>query len=523
MPTITREIQETYESITRPVVLDILREVLQITNLPADFPIIYNGDSATFKLVNTSIGGGNVLNSVYMPGTDKLYVDVVEETPESDMLTMQTLYPENRFIFQDADVNTLIKPAYTQQTIVMSMRMKFKDKPTAERWRNGVRRAISQLRQENVHSIRYHYPVPKEFLVVLHAIWKRREARAPYGQTFQEWLKLHFTSKATTITDQAGRNDLLVIREMQTMVLGWFDFTIPPAVEKPDDGSASHVVAFEYRFTFDKPISCVMRYPVMVHNQLLDDEMLLVGGDYDPESWLRAPAASRERFDAITDRFQTRAMDTLSYLRLPESDEWRPQYIPIGTTTLATLLLELEVENPQELLNLTEIPNFELYPEIEQYMRTQHRWLPLATESAVVITVYDGDAMIDPTRYEIDSDLNLRLLYEPNIRNTYRVRIGLVNDLSLMSQRAGEALRQNGVAALRILATLDPMLPNYTLLTVGVMKKVDYFDAVTRIKTTNRRYFNGSEIARASVGIFAITAQRKVDDGYREQQTETAE
>jgi hypothetical protein len=132
-----------------------------------------------------------------------------------------------------------------------------------------------------------------------------------------------------------------------------------------------------------------------------------------------------------------------------------------------------------------------------------------------VVELFQNDDRVDPESITIDNDLNVRTTFDMSLRFTYRLRISVVNNLTILTSDAIERLRKNGALALAILTALEPRLEEWGFLpsmaTDGSLPRDEFWRAIARIRTTNEHYRTKHEVIRMHVMSFAIDARRMAD------------
>ena len=455
MPKISLGVPETNESILRPAVFDVARNILKITGLPKDTPIRLPGSTGTVVMPGSQLTPGSENNS--FTSSQKLTIEVSEEYSEDATLTTAVFNGDSQLIFLDPKLGVALKPVFTKSTVTLTVNYRSDSRSGAERWRNEIRSRTNMGRVENLHSINYHYPLPPEYLVILHEIHLKRETVAGYGETLKQWFDNCFTPRYTSILDQAGENPVLAIAESQLAIVGWFDFTAQPERgEKSEDGGAWNI-SFNYTFVFDKPTDVVMRYPMMIHNQLLPVRLRGREVPYRLESTIRSPSYAGLHYGMFAETYPgaTFGLDGIS---VPEYDDWLPKAVPSFTNSVLRLMLKVNPLNLREVMDLTDMGDFSIKSTIAKYMKDNAVWLNTPGEAAILITLFKGDLAVRSGILKVDSNLKVTTTVDLSMREEYHLRVGIVTDLSTLSQRARDALRKDAAAFFDIVYTIDSSL-----------------------------------------------------------------
>ena len=111
-------------------------------------------------------------------------------------------------------------------------------------------------------------------------------------------------------------------------IQGLFGFTESP--EKANMGGETDmwITEFTYKVTFDIPLGVHMVYPIMIHNQLLDDRYIAPASE-DDEKHDKAFSHSLKAlhfFEVPQDIKRHQAF--AAAVQIPENDDWLPDNAP---------------------------------------------------------------------------------------------------------------------------------------------------------------------------------------------------
>lgn len=510
MPKISLRLPETYTSITRPVVLDVFRALAVMTGVGEDARLSYSGvaDGQPLFASRTNTPKQQVDNA-HFRHEGVLWIDVVENFDENELLTTPVHYPDALMVFQDPKIAVELKPVYVAAEVTMTVNYRARDLRAAQAWLGEIRRRISEGRAEHVHKADYQYPIPKEYMLILHEIYKLRESNAGYGEDFRKWFYDHASKKITTLTKMDGTEPLLVVDERQEGIMGWFDFTTPPKEERGESGSL-WLISFDYKFKYEKPIEMAMSYPIVVHNQLLPHNYR---GDNGAATWNRIEgdmSLMNQRFDFF--RQQSGFYDgNTDGIIIPYFDDWVPKLFPRATRTVISALIGVNPNDPTRVCNLHELPDYQITPLFMDYLKESHDWLGRFGGLPFLITVYSGDTQIAEDNIVIDESLEIRTAYPMDLRSIYHVRLGILMDLSLLQESALERLLNNPEVCLAILKIIDPNIERKGLLPSVVggkrVNKNEWWRAVRGINSTHEQYRSPATIMLSRVGLFTIVTK----------------
>ncbi|BAW19208.1 hypothetical protein [Ralstonia phage RP12] len=447
------------ESVTRPVVFDITRQIQEWTGLSA-MTILFNGDAEAAIQPGSDIDGAPAFNNT---ASRELWRVNVREEHQTDRLLStavhQTEYPE---FFFDQAIGVFLRPVYSPTILTLEFEYRSTDVNNARRWRDEIRARVSTNRDIRTHVINYSYLIPKEFMPLLEHIWTLREAQAGYGDDLETYLSNHFTQNVTKITnmgDQKG-NERWAIAEQQGRIMGQFDFQELPDEPQKQGDTAAWRQTFSYRIYYDCPIATSADYPVLVHNQLIDQQYLM----FQPKDDIQTFESRGSRSSVALGAFEVDqlAKPTIrSGIRLPEFHEFYPRSAPRYTLQVLSALIGIAV-NPdgstnRTIMNFNEIDeNWEFRKEFIDHLKYDHNYLPKYGESLVNLTVYDGHMPLHQSMFYVDQDLNVVLNFDPDLRRTYYVRLSLLMDPFQLSQGARDRARNNADGLILIGAAVCP-------------------------------------------------------------------
>lgn len=459
MPKITLTVPETQESVTRPIIYTVTRNLFQAMQIPPDTKIFYPGDIERGMQPGSELTQTPGVNSLSF--TNKLTVEVDENYDVDNVLATSVNRPENLIVFRDDLLETIIKPVYSNTDITINFKYRAIDKTTAIRWRDDLRMRTSMMEGSilNIHDLSYHYLIPEEYFVILKEIHRCRETVDGYGDEYDKYLQEHLSTKASKLTTLAGTQEAWGVSETQMRVIGYFDFEgFPEAGSKEDDGD-TWTISFSYKFKYEKPIACVMMYPLMIHNQLLSPKF-------------RPSIADIERYDSVNryahkytlsgEAFKffeshSKIPNTTPGVAIPAFDEFIPSDIPISTLRVFTALVNIDTDNPNFLLSFKDLgKNYQLHPAILRFMVGEAPFMARKLGLSIFNLSLYRNIYIVNDYLTVDSDLNVNAIGPLSLRNYYHIRLSVVTDLSLLSKDALDRLRNNGDALKIILEYLDP-------------------------------------------------------------------
>jgi len=460
MPNVNVTIPETIETITRPVVYDIIKQVSSITKINKVSKVFFPGENTKMQTQSSSIDSDQerfpLFNTNYIT-----YIEVNEDYLEENINSTAISRNEHSPIFLDPQLDIKISPIYVSTVVEINFKYTTPSRAEALRWRDDIRIKVSQMRDINLHDITYSYHIPYQYMTLLKVIWERRESIEPYGQSFEEYIRSNFTNRLTLVGDLVGKDARLVIPETQMRIIGDYDFdAVPEKPEKSDDGV--WIINFSYKFIYDKPIACNMKYPIMVHNQLLPINYTnFVDKSYDLDKVSKRFTKSLNALHAFeVGTVMTAARDDGVVKRIPEVDDFIVKNHPVATGSIFIALVEVE-EDKRTLLNLHELGDIVLDSDIVQFLEDgEYQYLTQTYKSIFNISLYRNDYLTSKETISIDSNLTVKATNDLNLRNQHRVRFSIVTDLTLLDPKAIERLRNNPIVLVKVIQSINKIFRN---------------------------------------------------------------
>ena len=450
-------IPETTETVMRPVALEVVRQLMQITGLSPKTNIAFFGELEQNKQLNSAIGAeGDDPNK--FAHNDKITLEVSEVFSPDRVPNEAVFNPENLLIFNDDALDISMRPVYAWMDASISVKYRASNKNQAIQWRDYMKSKISRNQTLNLHKVSYSFGIREELLYVLKELHRLRENVAGYGESFDEYFKANRAPSMTQLTNQSGTASLWVVPETQVQVQGYFDWELPE--ESVKDGSGEAVTtSFTYKFFYARPTEVAMIYPIVVHQQLLDQKFRDVPLE-DHNDVRTSKSIIGRVFGAFQSDTPTQEQLLEYGYSIPTFDEHRPKMIPKTTRRLITGLVTIDDATSHYLLNLGALGERQFTPDVLAYMRAEYLNLTKPGLCVFNVALYKNEFLIafDPPAIIIDADLNVDTVNPPDLRVQYHVRISLLTDLELLRNQALFRLQDHGRAAQQILLAIDPTL-----------------------------------------------------------------
>ena len=485
MPNIYLTIPEVEQAVSRPSILKIVQQVQELTGFPENTKTMFAGDIRTQQTA-----GSGIADTSRHPRFDNDVYNYIEVEEDHDLMSINTTAvgrKEHIPVFFDEKLGVQISPIYSSVNVSINFVYKSPSKTDVLRWRDQIRMKISAMRDINLHKIEYHFGIPVQLLVILKHIYDKREAVEPYGDTFEQYVKSFSTERLTLLGDLVGKNARIAVTETQTRIVGLYDFEgMPQKPEREDTGNWS--ITFTYKFTYDRPLGMQMKYPVMVHNQLLDDPYLNYQLPFDkqeivPKSFSYSLNAMHA-FENDTVMNAVRQIDPL--IRIPDCDDFVTTFNAVGYAPALSVLTSVE-DDKKTLFNLNELGDYDIDVDILDFIRnSEFPYICRQFHSMLYLGFYRDKFLTNTESINCDLSLNVSSNQELDLRTQHRVRLFICTDLRMLKPGAIQRLREYPKALVKIIGCINELIrdhPDFNEL--YTMKRVSHvhFDKIYSIIT----------------------------------------
>jgi len=457
MPVVNMSLNNTSQSFVRPVVIEIVNQVMAATKIDKKVPIFYGGEMGLQQAAGSGVDQADNRRARF-EALRRMVIEEEEVYAEDQHTTDIVGKINNIPIFADRALGVYILPTYTTTTMNVKFRYETRSKEECLRWRQEMTMKYMMLRISLMHQITYSYTLPEPIWELVENIYECREAVAGYGEMFGEYLNKCMTNRLTVIGNENGKNRQFAVTERQDRIQGFFDFTTDPHKPEYEGDKGVWVIEFTYSFTYQKPVGVDTWFPIMVHNQFLKDKFL----DFQPMTLTRDPYM-RDIRDWSLGMFETgQTLGVIKprypYLRIPQDDDFNITNPSPGTGTFLLVLMKLSADG-DNTFNLKELGDTVIDPAILKWLEDgEWRHIGRFGSSIIQAEVYKNDQRLADPTVSVDKDLNVKLHVKIDLRCTYRVRFSLVTDLSFLQLDAFERLQCHPKAFVRILGAINELL-----------------------------------------------------------------
>ncbi len=460
MPRLNLPVPETQSNIFRPVVFSIMKDLQRLTNIPPQANILFPGTEEQVAQKGTAIGE-NDRQIVQYPYSDNIKITAQEEYDKDRILSTATQRPEHKLIFLDDNLGVLMKPIYSDNDHTLTFDFRSKSKALSRKWRDEIRTRVSMMRDVFYHTVSFHYMIPVEFLTILQAIHALRENNLGYGEDFEHWFTNNSTNRLTTITNQAGEHTSYVIAEVQTRVIGYFDFPEAPDKAQKENEADAYTTNVVYKFKFSKPIEVCLQYPIMIHNQILDDKYRVTNEVPNEDKKMLGFSYSAKSLYKFEKMYQLdELINNRLYVHLPKEDEFIPNNIQLGTVAVWSALCQIE-DDKRTLLNLNELGDLMFDEEILQWIKdVEYPYITQPYQSLIQVQLYRSMYQASQSCIECTNEGIIKATSDLDLRKNHRVRFSLLCNFTYLNKETIKRVQKYPSVMAKLLRAIDECLKN---------------------------------------------------------------
>lgn len=460
MPNISVVLPEVDQSVSRPIAIGVIGQLQQIIKLPKDMKIFFPGPMGTMQAPGSSIDDIAGSRDAMFESNRIGFIEVEEDYDVYGLNNSSIGTEEQIPIFEDPRLGVSVRPEYATTNVKINVRYRTTSSNEADAWLRDMRMRISRYRDIILHKLDYHFSIPESLNDILINIWENRAAVEPYGDSLRQYLLSHMTERTTFIGDTVGKNTNMVFTETQKMVQGMFDFEGMPDKPTKDESTGTWSVVFSYKFSYEKPIGCTMKYPIMVHNQLLNKEYTdFSNPGYDPTSGENSFSRSLYAMNAFRmDTLMNNVSPPDPYIRIPSFDDFVPKQIPTGCGT-AMLVLSSVADDKRSLINLKELGDIVLDQDIMQFIEeVEWPYICQQFKSVIYLALFKNEYQKSNGSIVCDQNLDIKSTFDLSLRDSHRVHFGLCVDLTLLPREAIQRLTKYPKAMVKIMGSMNDLL-----------------------------------------------------------------
>ncbi|AEH03527.1 hypothetical protein AVT69_gp102 [Pseudomonas phage PhiPA3] len=358
MPSATVPLPDVYETITRKVAVDVVRQVAQYMTLPEQTEVYLPGRSDTVPMNDGMFGNCcDTANAVHFDPEERVTITYDEVAEENFTLSTAVMNNENFPVFYDETRDVIMRPIRRFVDFRIDFEYQAPNVVLAQRWLDDQRIRLSSGVGDLTMSLTYHYNVPPALLGLMKGLYDTMQNSCwPTEWTFREWMEKYWAQPQTEMTTLIGTHPTLTIYERQVDVVGHFDFiNSPETPQQSSDKAGGYTVNFSYICRYERPTHIRVTYPMIMHQCPIPKVFRPKPIYENYQQADRKVTNLRGSLEKALILMRSRGVD---YIQHPDTDDWHTDDKPIQRFTFFNGLLCLDKDDPTQLLDLSKLGRF---------------------------------------------------------------------------------------------------------------------------------------------------------------------
>lgn len=419
------------ELLLRPATIAVVNSLKKHLGIGKDVIVKYDGKELT---INTD-DGVKGLNDSPM---EVIEIDTRVDSLEGGGILRGKIDNEETPFFKHDESGSYLHTVYSDSALVFEFKHKTKFKS-----RHNVMNT-NLLLQKNTDSLKTNFSFEGAFALPLviktfinMVFTHTHEVDGLDAKGFSEKCFTGTGHKTDFIEHLSGKKDRseLVIRKNYVDLEG---LIIGDIKEKPTDKEGQyHVISFEYRTNFSRPMAIQSTYNMLIYNnQLMDLFYNKPPVEYNSIKHTNG----YEHITKLLRRDNSFGLNTSGYyLTVPSNDEYElinnlSEYYPV--LTVLTTYDEGEVE----LFNLDDISEIKFKKTILDFIKVEHEYVTRPFMSLFYFALYKDDKIDTTNRLCLDEDLNFTTLNKMDVKGCYRVVLYICRDVTQLKANRRKAV-----------------------------------------------------------------------------------
>lgn len=407
--------------VLRPALVVIAKDIIRMIGVKSGISVKYDGE----ELLKKNASGG--IASVNDTPMEYLEILASYEAEDNGDVFRTPLKNTTEPLFHHVDSGCKLTTVYSNTEMLMNIKYKTKSKASANILKSNLRILISGGNTLSIHTIDIGYVLPKVVKRLINIIYD--STKDVDDVDLDKFIKNTFTSSVSNVdlmnhlSGDVNKSEL-TIREQQTGIKGRVVGTVKN--EDVVDGEY-HVVEYEYRVSYARPLAIQSEYPMLVYNNYLEDLF------YNKNSRERRNVKYLNNYGAVAKLLERHNSFGLNasgyYLSYPAFDDFNLDnqlrtYYPIIT------ILSVVEKDTDIMFNIENLDTLKFKKSVIEFLKSEHEYLGLSYMSLFYFALYKDNTIDTSNRLVVDKSLNIRPMNPLDIKSCYRVVIYMARDLT---------------------------------------------------------------------------------------------
>lgn len=439
MPLFTAEIPETHLRINRPVIKQVVEDIIgRFKDIPfREFRFL--GDSSQLPTPGSGTDAGALNRS---DADNYVNIEVTDEPDDEYARSYVVGGNQNKALISCKRTMMDMYPIYQNRKIVIGLEIVCSSRVRLNGFITRIRQAMAQSETMFTHQISYDYDIPVPCAELLNQIYHLMENNHGYGIDFIDWLREIKQEHVQMSARLDGKRGVLTVRENAVNVLSnLVEHDDEPKKEKDkENGVWSVNIDVELRYQRPNVIRC--SYPPLIHGAFL------------PDMWFNKNKTYMYRQHAATSSLANQAMERFKWdigfavpgkgglgVKEPYFDDWGKELHNKKLVKLITSLCVTDMDNPRMFFNLeTGIVDYSFPPEILEMLTKYPQAMAYEGKHIINVKAFKGNEGLPEDCLIIDENLNVTLDHDMDPRGYYHVVVSLNVDPTTIPAEVWEEL-----------------------------------------------------------------------------------
>lgn len=429
------ELFGTEDTITRPITITVTNDIKALLGITKDVYTTYDIKDNIVKSKNKlgDIQGENTIHD------DIINVEYIETSEEGNELSLIPNNSDFKPIYIDTDIRSSILPVYHSRKMSIKFRYSNKSKSKVFSILNKLRLYTSNDGMYKRHELEYHYVLPNFINKLLLHINDLKNLRDTDILDLDMYVNNTFDNRVdflNTLDANLSKTDVS-IREAQLEIQGYITDDLHTLTPEYDEGTTYWSIEFNYDFIYEKPVSLIVNYPILVYNTLISKEFrtFIKNNEPNPNAYRSHRSASMMDLVKRHDLFGIRN-DTY-YLTIPDFDREKLPDPPNFTARMFSVMVTVDVNDLNALFSIDDIPKIKFKDSVKNLiLTTEYPYIGKLHNSMFYIELYKNNKKDYNNEITMDDNGVLTSKLPLDIKSTYRVMFSVVTDLDMVTPEA---------------------------------------------------------------------------------------
>lgn len=447
------------ETVGRPIHNSVINDVKKLLVIDKDTKVFMDEfePNTSVDRSKDKLGQSRSNNA---PRDEYMIVEIAEDSSEGFDLNLVNNTPGTYPVYYDSEINAKILPVLHKRDITMTIKYVNKSKSKVNAVLNRVRLMSSSDGMYKTHALEYHYGIDTYVLGLVSNINDLKNLRLPQAVELEEYIQATFDNRVDYVNSLDGNVNKMsiAIREAQLEVIGYITGDVSNLKKEFDESTSTYSISLEYKFSYDKPIALLMQYPIIVFNTPIDKRYRVKPIHKLPKLGLRTKDSSAY-YDTFSEKIEKMVKPNDNYVHIPIEDNYEVPKLNDNYNRLFSVLNAVDINNPNLLFYLDELPNIHLKDSIIEYIKQDKDNLSKQYGGLLYFELYNytkcqyGNRIVIEVVNEVINGVNtervkLTTTKPMVIKGEYRVVVSVLNKLYNMETTAKDKL-------LKLVDTID--------------------------------------------------------------------